>query len=83
MTVQYVDNDGDTWHHDPESDTYWCRHVSGERSLDALRSSFGPLAVRDEVTGRLIPEEEHRTESVLRRIIREELDRRFGSEDAA
>ncbi|PPS86435.1 hypothetical protein [Streptomyces sp. MH60] len=81
MSIQYVDTDGDTWHHDPESDTYWNRYVSGEVTLDVLRASYGPLAVRDEETGRLVSEEEHRTETLLRRIIREELDRRFGTED--
>ncbi len=78
MSVQYVDTDGDSWTHDPESDTYYNRHAAREMSLSELRSAYGPLAVREEGTDRLIPEEDYRSESVLRRIIREELDRRFG-----
>lgn len=78
MSDQYVDRDGDTWTLDPESGEYFSRHFYNGLPLDELRTEWGPLMVRDEGSGRLISEDEYRTESTLRRIIREELDRRFG-----
>lgn len=82
MSTQYVDRDGDTWNLDADSGEYFCHHFYDGRTLDAVRSDFGPLAVWEEGSDRLIPEEEYRTESMLRRIVREELDRRFGTEEA-
>jgi hypothetical protein len=78
VSIQYIDTDGDTWTLDEDSGEYFCRHFSNGRTLDDIRSEFGPLAVREEGSGRLIPEDEYRTESMIRRIVREELDRRFG-----
>ncbi|MET7939659.1 hypothetical protein [Streptomyces sp. NPDC005302] len=78
MSAQFVDRDGDTWTRDPESGEYFNRHVHSGRTLSELRTEWGPLSVREGDSGRLIPEEEHRTTSMIRRIIREELDRRFG-----
>ncbi|MGW1547503.1 hypothetical protein [Streptomyces sp. NPDC002346] len=82
MSAQYIDADGDTWTLDPESGAYTTRHVCDEFSLDEVRARYGPLAVKEEGSDRLVSEDEYTTESMLRRIIREELDRRFGRADA-
>ncbi|MFJ9213020.1 hypothetical protein [Streptomyces sp. NPDC102264] len=77
MSAHYRDRDGDVWLPDAEQGGYFTGDMHTTVSLDDLRAIYGPLGVREGSVGRFVPEGES-PENLLRRIICEELDRRFG-----
>lgn len=77
MSNTYRDKDGDQWFWDAESEGYYTRDMWDVLPLDRVREIYGPLEVRESGSGSWVREPETQ-EQLLRRIIREELDRRLG-----
>lgn len=77
MKPDYRDRDGDVWTWDADAYGYFAGDMGRTYKLDEVRDKFGPLEVRYEDSTQWSPEPESQ-EQLLRRIIREELDRRFG-----
>ncbi|GGY88728.1 hypothetical protein CP967_31230 [Streptomyces nitrosporeus] len=77
MSDTYLDASGDQWFWDAENEGYYVNDGHYTRPLDEIRRQYGPLQVRD-AAGQWIPEPGYDEENLIRRIIREELERRFG-----
>ncbi|OSC76508.1 hypothetical protein B5180_01760 [Streptomyces sp. BF-3] len=77
MSDTYRDKDGDQWFWSAEDDAYYTGDAWEALPLDVLRDRFGPLEVWDSGSNGWVREPETQ-EQLLRRIIREELDRRLG-----
>ncbi|WP_371666002.1 hypothetical protein OG306_33275 [Streptomyces sp. NBC_01241] len=77
MSVAYQDRDGDMWYWDANNEGYYTGDMWDFISLDQLKDRYGPLAVHEEGSSEFVPEPESQ-EQLFRRVVREELDRRFG-----
>lgn len=77
MSATYRDRDGEVWMWDANNEGYYIRDMDTALPIEEVRERYGPLAVREDGSNDFVPEPES-PEQLLRRIIREELDRRFG-----
>lgn len=77
MSATYRDKDGDQWFWSAEDDAYYTRDAVELLPLEKVRDLYGPLEVRETGSSEWVRELETH-EQLLRRIIREELDRRLG-----
>lgn len=77
MNPTYLDRDGDQWFWDANHEGYYTKDMDSVLSLEGVRDKFGPLKVWDEGSKKFVQEPENQ-EQLFRRIVREELDRRFG-----
>ncbi|MGP3750871.1 hypothetical protein [Streptomyces sp. IBSNAI001] len=77
MSAIYRDADGDVWMWDAHNEGYYTGDMYTALPIDEVRELYGPLEVREDGSDEYVREPES-LEQLLRRIIREELDRRFG-----
>ncbi|MFE5093240.1 hypothetical protein ACFRCI_23485 [Streptomyces sp. NPDC056638] len=78
MNAMYRDSEGDVWMADPhEPGNYFVGDGDISMPIDKVRERYGPLEVRADGSREFVREEES-LEALLRRVVREELDRRFG-----
>ncbi|MFE7399594.1 hypothetical protein [Streptomyces sp. NPDC057557] len=78
MSAMYRDREGDVWMTDPhEPGNYFVGDGDISMPIDKVRETFGPLEVRADGSREFVREGES-LEVLLRRVVREELDRRFG-----
>ncbi|WP_327712397.1 hypothetical protein OG912_32255 [Streptomyces sp. NBC_00464] len=77
MSANYRDADGDVWMWDANNEGYYTRDMDTALPIEDVRELYGPLDVREDGSDEYVREPES-LEQLLRRIIREELDRRLG-----
>ncbi|WP_405927897.1 hypothetical protein OG554_03610 [Streptomyces griseus] len=77
MSDIYRDAEGDVWMWDASNEGYYTRDMHTALPIEDVRELYGPLEVRKSGSSEFVRETES-LEQLLRRIIREELDRRLG-----
>ncbi|GAA3018542.1 hypothetical protein [Streptomyces fulvorobeus] len=79
MTPTYRDRDSDVWMYDADTNGYYTDDMYTVLPIEEVRELHGPLEVRAGGSRKWVREAETETlEQLLRRVIREELDRRVG-----
>jgi len=77
VNESYLDRDGTQWYWWATEEGYCTEDGIQCLTVDELREKYGPLEFQEEGSWKWVREPESQ-EQLFRRIIREELDRRFG-----